>query len=257
MKVIYPSLTIAAQADFEDPEYPAANVLDEHPKRKWMAIGNTAKLRITAGAGANTVAVFGSNAVTITAHTYTGIDGAWCAENAWASGAQWFDGDIQSVPVEYRLSPTGAGSMWAEYPQFDIPHIVSLEMTAADGAVVYAGVVRTGPRISYEGPETDLKEGLVDYSILRELNNGAFYSRQRDIVRTFAFSAVMDRESEFYSLLHTVIRGVGPMPLAWALVGDTVTEWDFVVYARVLAMPRGVYKSLSAVYVDIELIEVI
>lgn len=260
MKVIYPSLTRQAVAEFELAEYPAVNVLDDHPKRRWQSGVRSATLRITAEAASRAIAVFGTNAETIQVSTQTGLDSAWgvgSASSAWAAGAQWFDGDIESVPILYELSDSGVGTLWAEYGAFDGAHIVNLDMVAPEGETVYAGVVRSGPVIEFPDPSAEPVEGLIDYSIQRELNNGAVYTRVRDIVRTFSFSVLMDRKTEFYTLMKTIIQGHGPRPLSWALLGGTVAEWDFVVYARVQAMPSGTYRMLEYVDVNIELIEVL
>lgn len=282
MKVIYPSLTRQAVAEFELAEYPAVNVLDDHPKRRWQSGVRSATLRITAEAASRAIAVFGTNAETIQVSTQTGLDSAWggeiipltedglgiefedgsilgvgSASSAWAPSAQWFDGDIESVPILYELSDSGVGTLWAEYGAFDGAHIVNLDMVAPEGETVYAGVVRSGPVIEFPDPSAEPVEGLIDYSIQRELNNGAVYTRVRDIVRTFSFSVLMDRKTEFYTLMKTIIQGHGPRPLSWALLGGTVAEWDFVVYARVQAMPSGTYRMLEYVDVNIELIEVL
>lgn len=256
MKILYPDLTRDAETDSENSEYPAVNVLDDHIKRRWMATDAAATLRVTAYAGADTVSLFGCNATAVTMQTSTGLNGAWATGSAWATAATWFDGDIASVPVAYELSDSGVGSLWAEYTAIAIPHIVTLSMVNSAGSPIYVGVARVGQSAEFPDPLLEPIEGLIDYSIVRELNNGAIYVKKRDIVRTFSFSVLMDRESEFYPLMN-IIKASGPQPLAWALLGGTVSEWDFVVYARVQAMPSGTYKTLDYVEVTLELTEVI
>ena len=66
MKIIYPANYISAiTADEANSEYPVTNLQDEHPNKVWKATSKDARVSLTLLANCEAVAVFASNATTV------------------------------------------------------------------------------------------------------------------------------------------------------------------------------------------------
>lgn len=257
MKVIYPDLTVSIAADEEDSDWPVSNTQDDYPGNVWKATSRTAELTIVAGAGANAVAVFNTNATSVTMISKTGNEVAWRDGTEWRNPVtvMWREYDASTYSV-YDLTTSGVGAFWAEYTDPEIQHTVYLSFVSPSGTVVQAGVVRVGTVNSFRDPKYGLKEGLIDYSIVKELNNGARYYRKRNIVRTFSGQLLEDRDVDFYKFMLDIAQTVGPAPLAWR-VSTNKTNWEWVVYAALDGMPGGSHDYPSDSLIDFSLIEMI
>ncbi|MBW2606147.1 MAG: hypothetical protein JRD05_00780 [Deltaproteobacteria bacterium] len=256
MKVIYPDRSITATADKENANYPAANVLDEHPKKLYKSTDNTAVLEVTTGAGSNGFAVFNTNAASVSAIVKKGEPTEWASGTEWVSGTEWRTAEDPSPATIYDLNPGSVGAMWGEYTQIDVPHIIELTFTAAAGTILECGVVVPGTVNTFDDPRYGVKEGLRDYSISKELNNGAFYYRKRDVVRIFNFDLIEDGDTDFYTFMHSIVQLVGPGPLAWRILHSGMTNWEWVVYARNDSMPAGDHGfSRDSSLISVSLVE--
>ena len=90
MKVIYPDNYInSISADEENENYPAANLLDNHIKKVWKASSNDAELTLKVKASSNTLAIFGTNATSITVSIDTGEQVEWRTGIEWRAGIEW------------------------------------------------------------------------------------------------------------------------------------------------------------------------
>lgn len=256
MRNIYPDRITAIIASEENANYPVSNVQTDYIKEKWKALSASATLLLSVSKGAG-VAVFGTNATTLTVTAGAGLTASWASGAAWASGAVWMSPDTFPVTTIYDLSASNVGALWGDYDEIAYPHVVELIFTGAAGSIIEAGVVRAGDVNTYRDPNAGITEGLRDYSIIKELNAGAFYTKKRDIVRTFGFKILATRDVKFYNFLLDVIQQHGPGPLAWRIVHSSITDWEWVVYARVDGMPRGQHDFPQHSYLDILLIEMV
>ena len=100
MKVLYPNLATAAALDFENANFPASNVLDEHPKRLAKGTQSSVILSISVSSGCNTVALFNTNADTVSVETRNGSTVEWESDVSWGESA-W---DIGSSAI-YSNNP--------------------------------------------------------------------------------------------------------------------------------------------------------
>lgn len=257
MKLIYPNNAYGFTADEEAGSYPATYANDEHPKKVWKGSSVDATLTITVDTdGGDAVAFFNTNASSVTVTVRLGTSSAWASGTAWATGNAWYV-NSEEPTAKYELDPGGVGSGWADYTAIGGAHIIDLAFTAATGLTVQCGVVVAGNAVVFEDPMYGITEGLVDYSIVKELNNGATYTRKRDVVRTFGFTIWEERESDFYTLMQSVMTLLGPGPVAWRIVHSGSTAWDWVVYARAQTMPQGTHVDSISTPIDISLIEVV
>lgn len=231
MKVIYPDMITAVLADEQNANFPDDNISDDHPKQVWRATSKDAKLTLTVGGGSDTVAIYNTNARTI---VFTLKDSL----GATIESATYDLSGIDTYLEFFRDSGDYWEHLWIEYTYQADQHTIELDFTAADTDIVEAGVVRAGLAYEFPEPQYGLSEGLVDYSIRKELNNGSLYYRKRDIARTFSGSVMVERQPYFYRMMKTIARNVGPQPLAWKVIGSATSQ-EWCVFATLDTMPSG------------------
>jgi hypothetical protein len=260
MKIIYPNNITSIEADKENANYPAEYAITDHVKQRWKSTDNTGKLTIGVSAGSG-VAVYGTNAETITITVRDGLTVEWMSGVEWGDGSgggietEWLVDNGEYVLGTYGLASSGIGALWAEYPEEDYNHIIDLEFAAAAGIEVFAGVVWAGPANEFRDPKHGIQEGIVSYDIVNELNSGATYIRSRDNVRTFDFDISVLRDTDFYSFMQDIFLRHGKKPLAWRL-SDSMTNWDWAVFGRANKnMPRGIHDLPRYSKIQVSIIE--
>ena len=258
MKIIYPDIITSVAADEENAAYPATNLQDNHPNKVWRATSRDAVVTVQVAAGANAVAVFSSNALTVSVSLYETEESVeWNTGIEWDTNVEWFEnsgaGPEYSV---YDLSSSNEGAFWAEYATRYVPHQLTLTFTAAIGEIVEAGVIAAGASHSFNDPQYGIQEGLIDYSIIKKLANGAFYIKAQDVVRTFTGEITLTRDSDFYTFMLDIARALGPNPFA-CRISTNVTNWEWVVYARFDGLPQGVHGYPDDSEIQFSLLEVL
>ena len=264
MKIIPTQNISAVTAGSEDTNYPDDNVLDLHPKKVWKANSTyTSTLTLTVAGPNNGIAVFNTNAisinVTVTDPNYFGWD---ATDIAWSSGdIVWAAEDAAVIDELYRLDGD-SGSAWIEWPAAIITVECELTLTCESSATLYAGTVIGGQIYEFTCPQIGVTEGLVNYSIVRELQNGATYVKNRDSVRAFSFTFIEDRAlapaqttSDFYRYMYDVAKVIGFNPAAWYLTEMDDTWW--IVFARFQDMPIGTHSLPNDAYINTNIIEVL
>jgi len=255
MKLIYPNTATDVSSDTENASFPATNVLDEHPKRVWKATGSTAILSLGVPAGTNTAAIFNTNATSASVIARSGSIVTWTPTISWESDVSWLT--AASVSTIFDLSPSGVGSLWAEYTSINNAHIIDFELSNSEGSIIYAGIARAGAGKSFKDPKYGIKEGLEDNSIKKKLSNGARYYRKRDVVRMFGFEILFTRDPDFYTFMLTVAQQVGPEPIAWRISTNN-TDFEWVVFCAFGdKMPDGSHDSPNYSNLNVRLIEVV
>ena len=255
MRVIYPDNTLSITANEENGNYPIENVQDDYIKRVWRATSNDAVIDITASSG-SALALFGSNATSVTVNARDGAEGV-----QWDSGAQWDSPSwvtelLTSQTIVFDTLPTDQSALWCDLTNYPSNFAVEIMLSSVAGSILEVGVIRIGTVRDFRDAAYGIEEGLVDYSIRKELNSGAWYYRKRDIVRTFSLSLVEDRATDFYIFMHNVALLRGQQPLAWRL-SENVTDWQWIVYAAFEDMPIGVHSHPNHSVITIQLKEVV
>ena len=263
MKVIYPDKITAIAASASDAEYPALYLSDEHIKRPWKSTGNTGTLTISVdgGTGIRAIGMFETNAIqaVITIRNATDTADIIPAVTYDTGATSWYS------------FITGGGdyfkNIWHEYSATiyaacESAHKIKIALTASAGVQVYCGVIRSGQSREFRNPQYGLSEGLKDFSVIKELNNGARYTRKRDIPRTFSGKFMVDRDPDFYQFMHDVAQTAGPIPLAWLLYDDGATttsdtENRWAVFAYFDSMPSGSHAYYQHSEIDFALTEAI
>jgi len=255
VKVIYPDQVNAVSADFTNASYPVTNVEDEHPKRLWKSTQTPAILSLAMASGSDTVTLFNTNATSVTVVTRNGSSVTWETGISWESGTTWSTSTEASTTFD--LSASGVGSIWSEYTAIANVHIADFILVNSAGDAIYAGIARGGLRKNFKDPKYGIGEGLIDYSIEKQLSNGATYYRKRDVVRDFDFQILLTRDSDFYTFMLTIAQQVGPEPIAWRLSTNN-SDFEWVVFCRFNKQkPRGSHDSPKYSNINVKLIEVV
>ena len=249
MKCIYPDNVTAVLADEANANYPDDNISNDHPKKVWKATSEDAKITLTVSEGSNCVGIFNTNGTTITVTVKN------AAEDTILVAAQEFD--LSGIDTYYKLitdSGSAWTSLWIDYDYQAVEHKVIIDFERGSG-IIEAGVIRAGRANNFKNPKYGIKEGRKDYSIIKELNNGAFYIRKRDIVKTFGGSIFVERDREFYEFMTDIVTANGASPLAWKVTDQS--EHDWTVFARFSGMPNGVHKTKNYGEINFNLLEVV
>lgn len=149
-----------------------------------------------------------------------------------AYSAETFDGDetaciaIESTTHDLT-TPVTLDRFWQEYTEQVAAHHATIKLTAGSGETVEAGVVRAGGLLTFVNPQYGASQSPKDYSIIKELRNGALYIKKRDIVRKFSYTMEMLRSLCFELLEH--YDNYGPEPFT-ILIDDALNNdnlWCF------------------------------
>lgn len=133
-------------------------------------------------------------------------------------------------------------------------HNILIEFSSSED--VHAGVVRAGTTVEFSDPEYGLQEGLRDFSIIKELNNGAIYVRKRNVVKTYSGKIIVERDRKFYEFMREIIQLNGPMPIFW-WVSTNLTNTDWIVFAKPEGLPTGNHAYFSHSEIDFNIQEVV
>ena len=211
MILMYPEKLSSVVADTEDGSFPATYLENNKPKRYWKSSGsNVGVLTATVAANSDQIALFNTNAES------AAID--------VESGAETFNIDLTDPHSHNRL--------WQSYTEQTAGHTIEITLTAPAGEAVYGGVLKIGKGVTLANPSYGLTESRRDFSIVKELNNGAFYIRKKDSVRTFDLQFLEDRATDFYKFTE-VADYYGPSPCA-ILLAEDIDDLEWAIFAHIL-----------------------
>jgi len=238
MILIYPEKLSTVTADTEDTEYPASNLEDSKIKKVWKSSGsNVGTLTATVSANSNKLALFGTNAVSATVTIKIGAVTQETQNFTLTSGSRTYN------------------RFFCEYTEIAEVHTIEILLTAEVGSTVYAGVLKIGYGIETNNPDYGLSEGRQDFSIIKELNNGAYYIRKRDSVRTFTVTFMGERDSVFYQFTDAYDY-FGPQACAWLLAED-IDDYQWAVLGHMISPFKGGHDYFSHSKVSFSITEAV
>jgi len=241
-------------ASSADASFPDDNMRDSFTTNVWKAAsGTTATITLAVSKG-SAVEILNTNAtsVTITA----GIWESYEDETGWS-----LDGDYSYAVDEVAVSalenlPGEGGRVWADYPEILLPHVVTISITAATAPS--AGIVRAGAVEEFRDPGPEHEEDSVDFSVEKELNNGADYFRKRNVVRKFTGLSMIETRANAWTFKHDIFDRVGPCPLAIKLFSDPgITDDEFIIFAKRTDPPKLRHITSALTRISFSLREVI
>lgn len=145
-------------------------------------------------------------------------------------------------------------SLGYEYGYQSTKHNVLIEFTGSDD--VSCGVIRCGKINTFRDPSYGISEGIKDFSIVKELNNGSIYAKRRNIVKTFSGKVLVERDNDFYTFMRDIIQLNGPVPLIW-WVSSNLTNSEWVVFARYDSTPSGSHAYYQHSEINFSIDEVV
>ena len=257
MKIMAEQKISTVTSTSEDSAYPDDNILDEHPKKLWKAASGVheATLTFLIGTGSGGMAIFNTNALSITATVTDANSIAWFTSDVdWSSDAVWVAEDASLSEELFNLDGV-SGSAWLEWPASPVSVSAEITFTAESTGTVQAGVAVSDMVHQFSCPQMGVRESIHNYDIVKELQNGAFYRKERDKVRTFSFNFIEDRNPDFYEFMYEIAKELGYKPAAWWLA-DMDGYW-WVAYARFQKMPSGTHSMPANTVINTQLIEVL
>jgi hypothetical protein len=153
-----------------------------------------------------------------------------------------YEDSASYVTTIYSLPGTW-GRLWADYPVISTPHVIKITLTAL--SEVSAGIIRAGNVETFNDPAYGFTEDSKDYSVEKELNNGADYFRKGNVVRTFSGMTVLETRANCFKFKHDIFDAVGPKPLAIRLSSGTILDDEFVLFAKRMDSPKILHDSSS------------
>lgn len=236
MKIIFNNNISAVTADEENANFPDDNVSNDSIRHVWKATSEDASIVLNINDGSDNLAVFGTNATSITV-TITDL------------------ADVTIYgPTVYTL--TDQSSIWSEYTYQSVPHKAVIDFSAAAGTIIEAGIVRAGFGHVVKSPEYGLNESYKDHSIVKELNNGATFVNTKPIVRTFSGTFKILRDGEYAAFMRNFVDNTGAGPLPW-LITD-INDQDWSIFARINdSFPSGSHNRSKYTNVSFNLIEMV
>ena len=144
---------------------------------------------------------------------------------------------------------------WEEYTQQVAAHTATIKLTAATGETVEAGIVRAGDMLTLAGPLSDPNEKPYSHSIKKLLHGGAFYGKQLEIVRSFAYSMSLTRESQYRDLID-LYRYYDPDPFAMLISDNVDDDNQYAVFGMLDGEPDAIHKKAASV-VSVRILEAV
>lgn len=231
MKFIVPNNASVIAMTNEDSDFPAANMLTNYVKQKSKSTTYTSTVTFACN-DADAIAIFGTNATNIKITIDYGIDIAWDSGISWDSGIAWEQSqDYETIgqydPSDYDYRNDGNGKIWIDYDRDD-PHFLSLEFSCPEGDILEIGVVYIGPTYLYNNPLLGIRYGVIDYSVIRELNSpGAMYINDGDQVSSYSFEFIEDYAVDFYEFLNSIVAANQMNPLPCWFIDDNYRHFAF------------------------------
>ena len=241
-------------ASSSDANFPVTNLRDNFTTNLWKAAsGASATITLLVSKG-SAIEIINTNATDITITAGSGE--TYEDEAGWSLEDGYSYAEDEVAVIAAGSLPGERGRLWGEYSEFSGPHVVTATLTA-DG-IPSAGIIRAGVVERFRNPAPSHEESSIDYSIEKELNNGADYFRKRNVVRTFDNLTMLETRANAWKLKHRIFDAVGPQPLAIRLVdGDIISDDEFVIFAKRIEPPRIEHVTNTKSRISFSLKEVI
>jgi len=233
-----------------DPEFPASNVLNSQPKSLCKVQHYSARFDVHVDGPGNALLMGYTTAKTAYIYIYD-VNGDFIQKSVLSLGGI---SPYTKLITDTRTALTCIG---VDYPyQYTAHDIVVILETNNENVDVELGLMQAGVVLMSKHDTTaGLKEGLKDYSFSKELTNGSFYYKKRDIVRTFDGSILTCSASEFSMFMKDIAQKNGQTPLFWDITDINSDNW--LVFGRFVTMPSGTHEAVKYTNLNFQIIEVL
>ena len=236
MKIIAADQITGVLASSEDAAYPDGNVSDNFRGVLWKgAASAAATLTIDISANSNALMISNMNSGTV--------------------GVEVKDSGASTIyePTNHTINLYNP-NLWVNYTlQSGVAQAI-LTFSDPGTAVPYCGIVRAGYAYDFRTLKYGISEGLNDLSISKEYNNGANYYHLLSMLRTFSGSFLADRDSDFYTFMHNIIRVHGRGPYAMFLTD--LANYDWAIFGWLdTGLPKGSHDYYKHSNISINITE--
>ena len=148
---------------------------------------------------------------------------------------------VESVTHNLKTTDRTYDRFWQEYTKQTEAHIATIKLTAGSGEIVEAGILRAGDMLTLSNPQYDAVQSPKDFSIKKDLRNGAIYTKKREIVRSFSYSMDLRRETKFRDLMD-LYNYYGPNPFAMLIDDEASDDNMWCLFGAFTSEPKGSHK---------------
>lgn len=148
-------------------------------------------------------------------------------------------------------------SFWEEYTEQAAAHTATIKLTAGSGETVEAGIVRAGELYTIGNPKYGVNEVPVGYHIEKQYKSGAWYTKKREIVRSFAYTALLARSTKFRDLMD-LYNYYGPDPFMMLLSdAPDIEPKHYTVFGKFNGEPSANHDYPDHSLINISVLEVV
>jgi hypothetical protein len=144
---------------------------------------------------------------------------------------------------------------WQEYTEQVAAHTATIKLTAASGETIEAGIVRAGSMQTYKSPQYGISQSPRDFSIKKQLRNGAIYTKKLEIIRAYSYSLNLVRDTEFNDLID-LYNYYGPDPFCM-LITDAIDDNYWCLFGSFDSEPQGSHSYPNDSIVNITILEAV
>lgn len=202
MKIIWPDNITAVAASSEASNYEAEMVLNQWPGAVWKANATTSQTL--------TITTTAPDAIHL---GYTNFNGTLAYTTKNSGGGTVASGNLTAN------GSIGAYHYWYEPPSPETITSVVFTFPAVTTAA-QVGIVRAGTLVEISNPKYGMVDGIEDYSIETELNNGGIYSLDRSVARVISGEILTTRNSNGTDPLVSLAASIKSQAFSVMLIDD-------------------------------------
>jgi hypothetical protein len=249
MKFMVENKITAVTATAEDASWPVENLIDDdHPKNVFKAGAASTTITATVSGGANALCMANITGTEITVTVKNEAE----TETLWG-------------PTTYSL--TGIDTLWelltdsgTPLTKLIVPYDYQTDthkviVTGTHGTEFVAGIAWCCLAQNHANPDFGLSHGLIDYSIEKELNNGAVYVHDGEVVETLSGTINTTQDREIFDFFTRIYKQVKKNPF-FCQVTD-INENDWLFFCKFVNPPSGSHATYSHSPVNFEIREVV
>lgn len=242
MVIIPEDLIEEIEADSEDSEFPAVNIVEEHSRNVWAAADSVTSAIINIkniGAAADALLLYYliGDSVTVTIYNATNLGGSIIAGPTVT--------DLLETDSYYSNEVQIPG-VWAPYASPGVPHSAKVEISRT-GDEPEIGRAYAGKRWTIsKNPEWGIGRNPEDHSVVYDLDNGFEYAYKRNWRKIWdgVLQLRGNPPTEYFTFLH-MMEQIGSTPVAVLMVQNATPIYRYIMYGgfRNIAGVQGKYNS--------------
>ena len=237
-------------ASSEHPDFPAANLLDNHPKRLYKADGvSQSRLTFALSSGVEGLAIFNTNCSRAVCNISDPNAVTW--RNVTWQNVEWITTDVPTTT--YVISSGSAKVIWVEFAASSVAVHADVTLTNLD-ETPYAGCAQAGPL--FKSGHDPLKQNFSmvpdDTSVEFEMSNGSYYTLDREVMDTYSGSMMLEHATA--AELMAIAKDARKKPLAMMVTSHGA---DWALFARFSSMPELAPGDIELSVINFKLKEVL